>query len=67
MSADWFPATEPIPNTVPSGATLTLVTVLTGADRETVVHMAPDLSCKVPSLCPPPAAISVPSVVTASA
>ena len=66
-STDWFPVTEPTPNTVPPGATLTLVIVLTRADRETVVHVVPDLSCKVPSPRPPPAAMSVPSVVTASA
>lgn len=66
MSTCWFPLTEPTPYTVPPGATPTLVIVLTGADRETVVHVAPDLSCKAPSPRPPPAAMSVPSVVTAS-
>ena len=53
MSTGWFPVTEPTPNTVPLGATLTLVIVLTGVDRETVVHVVPDLSCRVPSMRPP--------------
>jgi hypothetical protein len=52
---------------VPPGSKLTLVIVLTGTDKETVVQVAPDLSCKVPSFRPPPAAMSVPPRVTASA
>jgi hypothetical protein len=67
MNTIWSPATVPTPYTVPPGATLTLLIALTGADRETVIHVAPDLSCKVPSFRPPPAAMSVPSAVTASA
>ncbi len=67
ISTDWFPAAEPTPYTMPPGATLTLVIALTGADRETVVHIVPDLSCKAPSSRPPPAAMSLPSAVTASA
>jgi hypothetical protein len=67
MSAGWPAASEPAAYTVPPGATLTLVTELTGADRETVVHVEPDLSCRVPSPRLPPAAMSIPSVVTASA
>lgn len=67
MNSCWSPAAEPTPYTAPSGATLTLVIALTCADRETVIHVAPDLSCKVPSLRPPPPAMSVPPSVTASA
>jgi hypothetical protein len=44
-----------------------LLIELTCADRETVIHVTPDFSCKVPSFRPPPAAMSVPPAVTASA
>ena len=67
MSTGSFPVVEPTPYTIPLGATLTLVIVSTGADRETVVHLVPDFSCKAPSWRPPPAAMSVPPTVTASA
>lgn len=67
MSTGWFPAAEPTPYRVPPRPTLILLIVLTGTDRETVVHVVPDLSCKVPSSRPPPAAMSVPPAVTASA
>ncbi len=67
MRTGLFPVTEPTPYTVPPEAMLTLVIVLTGADKETVAHVVPDFSCKVPSPRPPPAAMSVPSAVSASA
>ena len=67
MSTDWFPATEPTPYTVPPGATLTLVTVSDWRGQgDGCPHRArPLLQGAV--VCPPPAAMSVPSAVTASA
>jgi hypothetical protein len=67
MNTSSPPVSEPTPYTLPSGATLTLLMALTRADREMVIHVAPDFSCKVPSSRPPPAAMSVRPAVTASA